>query len=215
VSNDDLPLGATSPTPSGDTETAPDAPLAAVSQQDADLGIEDATRSVAPEDFDFAAFVEGARPGRRAVTLSPRGDLIAEMERIIGRIEKAGDTEAVDALVAEYEQTKAEFESSRRVFVVEARSSEWIKNVERTAKKQHKLDPGKSEDRLTIMLRQIAGQVVIPSGVTAEGLRKLYEASEVEVDKLWRACQSANSTSGVVPDFPGTSRRRSAGNQPG
>lgn len=214
--SNDMPLGApNTATPDGPADEPLAAP-SAVTDDDAALGIEDATQTVAPEDFDFAAFVEGARPGRRAITLSMRGDLIAEMELLIGRIEdaeKRGDNAAVDALLGEYEQTKGEYLAARRAIIVEARSTEWLQNLQKQAKKQHGLDPKKPGDNLTIMLRQMAGQIVHPTqGVTVEALRRLYETSEVELDKLWRACQSANSTSGVVPGF---SRRSSATNRPG
>lgn len=205
----DMPLGAKT-VPAVDDEAPRDEPLAApvVTEDEAELGIEDVAHDVAPEDFDFAAFVEGARPGRRAVTLTMRSDLIAEMELVIDRIEAAENAgEPIDDLLAEYQQLRATFDASRRKVIVEARSTEWLRKIERDAKKRHKLDPKKPEDAVTIMLRQIAGQIVHPTkGVTVEALRHLAETAEPEIDKLFRACQSANRTTGVAPDF---SRSRS------
>ena len=199
----DGPLGARTPAPS---DTAPDAPLAApVSPEDTALGIEEVAHDQAPEDFDFTAFIEGSRPGRRRVTLSMRGDLIAVMEAAVTRAEQAekvGDQDGLDRAVADYEQAKATYEANRRPIVVEARGTEWLQNIEKQAKKQHGLDPKKAQDRITIMLRQIAGQIVHPTkGVTVEALRHLYETNEPEIDKLWRACQSANRGTSVMPDF--------------
>lgn len=204
--NADMPLGSARAAQT-DEETVPDAPLGvpAVTDDDAEYGIEDATVETTPEDFDFAAFVEGARPGRRRVTLTMRPDLIAVMEAAITRAEaaeKAGDHAGIDAAVADYEQARATYEASRRPVIVEARSTEWIQNIEKRGKKDHGLDPKKAEDRVTLLLRQIAGQIVHPTkGVTVEALRHLYEVSEPEIDKLYRACASANRGAGVAPDF--------------
>ncbi|MEE6273522.1 hypothetical protein V2J56_09205 [Georgenia sp. MJ206] len=191
----------------------------AVYIDDAEDEIREVAHDVAPEDFDFAEFVSGARPGRRAVTLTMRSDLIAEMELIIGRLEaieaaaaKAGtepDEAAVNELAADYQEIRATYEASRRTVIVEARSTEWLRKVERDAKKHHGLDAKKNPaDGVTIMLRQIAGQIVHPTqGVTVEALRRLSETSEPEIDKLFRACRTANASTGVAPDF---SQSRSA-----
>lgn len=201
----DQPLGAKT-APTVDDDTPRDEPLAApvVSQEDAELGIEDVAHDIAPEDFDFATFVEGARPARRRVTISTREDLIAEMERIVTLIERAETAgESIDDLVGEYEQVRATYEAGRRPIIVEARSTEWLRKVEKDAKKRHKLDPNKPEDAATIMLRQIAGQIVHPTnGVTVPALRTLLENAEPQIDKIFRACQSANRAGGgVAPDF--------------
>lgn len=211
MSEFDAPLGA----PTAVTDEPTDVPLGGVSPEDAELGIEAVEHDVAPEDFDFAEFVGGARPGRRAVTLSPRGDLIAEMQVLADRAARATDDD-VPALLEEYEALKAAYEGSRRTIVVEARSSEWLADLHKRLKKQFKLDLSKPGDRVTLMLRQVAEQIVLPTrGVTPEALRSLYEANEVEFDKLWRACDSANRATGVVPDFPSSSRGRSVRNPTG
>lgn len=215
--NEDLPLGSNRPVAS-DEEIIPDEVLGApaVTEDDAEYGIEDATTETSPEDFDFGAFVEGARPGRRRVTLTMRPDLIAVMEAAITRAEaaeKAGDQDALNRAVADYEAARATYDASRRPVIVEARSTEWIQNIEKRGKKDHGLDVKKGEDRVTLLLRQIAGQIVHPTkGVTVEALRHLYEVSEPEIDKLYRACASANRGGGVAPDF---SRASSASSRNG
>jgi hypothetical protein len=218
VADTDETLGSRTPTQTGEG-VAPDEVLAAAPVPDEERDIVEVAHDVTPEDFDFGAFVEGARPGRRAVTITTRPDLIAEMELIIGRVEaleaeaaKVGeepDADAIEALVADYKTARDAYEASRRTVIVEARSTEWLAKVEKDAKKRYRLDPKKNpQDARTILLRQIAGQIVHPTqGVTPEALRHLMETAEPELDKLFRACQMVNRTPGVAPDF---SRRRSA-----
>ena len=61
-------------------------------------GSVDVSAEVSSEDFDWGAWLEGARPTRRSVRLNVRGDLVGVMEAAAQRYE-AGD----DAALAEYE----------------------------------------------------------------------------------------------------------------
>jgi len=176
--------------------------------------IEDITEDLSEEDFDFGAFVEGARPTRRAVTVTMRADLAADMDILVERVaaaEKAGDTEEVEALVEEFEQVRAVFLASRRRVIVEGRSHEWLVRQEKIAEKEGVAKPGKKASdaelrayTVEIMLRQIAGQIVHPTkGVTVAALRTLLERSEPELNKIWQACRQANTQPAqvVTPDF--------------
>lgn len=159
--------------------------------------IETAAPGEQAEDFDFASWVDGVRPNRVRVVLSQKNHLIPQMDALIDRIESAAD-EDVDALVAEYEELRAEWEQSRRTLIVEARSSDRLQAIAKAAKKQG-LDPQKPDDIKTVVYRQVADQIVSPAGVKPESIRALYEANEVEGDKLFRACKTANNATAVAP----------------
>ncbi|HLS14130.1 MAG TPA: hypothetical protein VK095_06420, partial [Beutenbergiaceae bacterium] len=144
-----------------------------------------------------------------------RGDLLAVMETIVMRVEdaeKRGDTEAVDRLAGEYEEARAEFEASRRVFVVEARSTHRRRELEKQLEKRGLVQkPGKKASEQekqdyarTLMAHQLADQVVSPKGVTAEGIEKLLDVNEPALDLIFAAAQRANSQAAkapVTPDF--------------
>src|SRR5699024_11542835 len=86
----------------------------------------DVTRELDAEDFDFDAFVEGVRPGRRAVRVTMRADLVAELDRIAIKAEGLTDPngDEAQALMDEFDEVKEQIRASQRVFVVEARSDE-------------------------------------------------------------------------------------------
>lgn len=145
-----------------------------------------------PEEFDFAAWLGGVRPTRRAVRLYARADVLGRMEEIAGLIEDA-EGEQADALVDEFEELQRTFEASGRWFFVEARSAEWVEDFRRVYKRDHgiKGDPG-DRQRIAIILAQLAEQIVSPAGVTAEMLERLHEANAGELNKLVVAVTMAN-----------------------
>ena len=220
----DETLGSKSTTP--DPEAVPDEVLGAPAPEEAEVeelyGVEDATAPVTEEDFDFSAFVQGARSTRRSVRVTLRADLMADLDILLDQIEDAEKRgEDTDALVGEFEATKAQMLASQRRIVVEARSSEWIKRQRKIAEKTGLQVPGKkaSDEQFEhyqreLLLRQMAGQIVHPTkGVTVDALRHLYETNEPELNKIFEAVQSANrSPAGVTPDF---SRKSSAARRTG
>lgn len=145
-----------------------------------------------PEEFDFAAWLAGVRPTRRAVKLYARADVLARMEEISQLVEDADDEQA-GALVDEFDALKAAFENSGRWFVVEARSSEWVEDFRRVYKRDHgiKGEPG-DRQRIAIILAQLAEQIVSPAGVTAEMLERLHDTNAGELNKLVVAVTMAN-----------------------
>src|SRR5690554_5211779 len=137
---------------------------------------EDVTELAAEEDYDFGAFVEGVRPTRRAVVLYGRNDLRAvydEMKDMIEVGESTGrDMAEQKALLAEAAEDL--LGSGRRV-VVEARSSDWVRQFAKDMKKRG-VDPDakglsdgqRREVHRKLIHEQIAAQIVHPSkGVTA------------------------------------------------
>lgn len=168
----------------------------------ADVQLVDSTPALTPQEFSFEDFINGVRPPRRSVLLFPRGDLIARLDEIATTIERAPETENVDGLIDEFERVKAEFEHGQW-FTLEKRSSEWVEKFRLDAEKQLGMKRVKgeddaeaglsSEDLATITLHQLVEQIVVPSGVTYEQLRRLFDAAEGELSKLVYAMIEVNS----------------------
>lgn len=209
-SNEDETLGA----PSGVSD---DEVLAAMPEP------EDETEAPTEEDYDFGAFVEGVRPTRRSVVLYGRGDLRASYDELSDAIqigEAAGkDMGEQRALL---EEAADELLGSGRKVVVEARSTDWVQQFFKDAKKRGinpeakgLSDGQRLEQTRKLILEQIAAQIVYPrKGVSADALAKLQSVNEVEIDKLYRAVRDANAKPAVTADFlqarSGTRRSGSA-----
>jgi len=176
--------------------------------------VEDITETVTPEDFDFDAFVAGVRPGRRAVRVTMRADLVAETEQLVIQFDDLDDEdkdgELAERILAEYQALKAQILDSRRTFVVEGRSDHRRRQIAKQMDKQGVTKPGKKADEeehadynRELAIHCLADAIVIPSNVTVDGLRKLYEISSAEVDKLSGAFMDAshNPTKGVDPNL--------------
>lgn len=154
----------------------------------------DVSPELDPEDFDFDAFLEGARPFRRAVRLFMRADLIAELDELGARIMNAPKGTDTKALVARFDSIKAAFYASGRWFVLETRSAEWVEEQRRTMVKEFGLslkkdgsvgDGPRRDEALEAMTHELLRrQVVTPTGVTRDGLAKLAERSPGEYRKL-------------------------------
>lgn len=166
------------------------------------FGIEDVTEAPSPEDFSWDDFLAGVRSQRRAVKIHPRADLVATMEELAGEYARLDDQGAKAAdkrtVAAKFETARAEFHDTARWFVVEARSSDWVKKFREAASKRHGVtlpEEGERWDEALqpVLLEQVAAQVLTPAGVTAEGLARLGEVAEGELNKLIAAVTIANS----------------------
>lgn len=180
----------------------------------------DSTLAVSVEDFSFEDFLAGARPTRRSTLLYMRADLIGPLEELAQRIETTDDGAEADRLVAQFQPLHQQFRDSGRWFTVEKRSSEWERKfrTDTAVRLGIKLDADGAttnrEDGLTMAFEQCAAQIVIPSKVTADGLRALFETNEGEFNKIFLAVRLANQEMAetvkvVGPDFsprPSTSQ---------
>ena len=164
----------------------------------------DATPKIDAEDFDWDSFLQGVRPTRRAVRIYARADLVADMEEVaagyrddLPAAEKRKIAERVAAL-------REEFEASARWFVAEARSADRVDKVRREAAKRHGItlppDDATGDEALisradydTLERAIVADAIVVPSGLTEEGLARLAEAAPTEYPKLVVAMKQANS----------------------
>jgi hypothetical protein len=173
----------------------------------------DVSPVVTPENFDLAEWAAGVRPTQRSVKLYPNAHLIARMDELADKIDNAPEGADVDALIDEFETVREQFREGVW-FTVEKRSSEWIQHQRSTTAKRlgikldEDFDAENSADNITLMLHQLAEQVVRPRGVTPDMLRSMYDANEGELVKLSNAMQTANrqlaESSGVLDrDFSG------------
>src|SRR5690625_519464 len=170
----------------------------------------DITREPDPEDFDFDEFIAGVRPGRRAVRVTMRTDLMGERDQIALRAQELGDDDEdeAEALFARFREITEQIKGSQRDFVVEARSDARAKAI----MKQVGPEPGKKASQAErdewedqVMEARLADAIVVPSNVTAKGLRKLREANEYAFVQLWGAFIEAQTNPtrglGVDPNF--------------
>lgn len=173
--------------------------------------VTDASSALDAEDFDFDAFVEGVRPGRRAVRVTMRADLVAELDRLAIQAESLGDDDAeADELLARFNEIKQQIIDSQRTFIVEARSDARGKQIVKHLEKLGYSKPGKKTDEdeaekwnTEAALHRLADAVVVPSNVSVEGLRKLNDRAESEIQKLFGAFMDVctNPTKGVTVPF--------------
>jgi ribosomal protein L27 len=174
----------------------------------------DSTVPPTPETFDIEAWVAGVRPNRRSVKLHPQAHVVARLEELAEEIDTAPDGRNVDGMIDEFDRLKAQFNDGVW-FTVEQRSTEWIEKCRNdiAARLGVKLEDADRQTSVTIMLQQLAQQVIAPTGVTFQHLQGMFERNEGEVNKLFLAVQQANQqlaeTAQVLTrDF---SRRRSNG----
>ena len=179
--------------------------------------VADGIRDVTPEDalsvekFDFAAFVAGAKPTRRAVTLYARGDLRASLDRTaedIDLAEKAGDKKRAGELRKQGQQILDEMTAPGSVIdvVVEGRSDDWVKDF------NDALEKDGVEDDTEKVMRRVAAQVVEPEGVTYELLESFRQVAEPQVKRLVVAVSMANSQPvEVTADFLRPASARTGG----
>lgn len=173
----------------------------------------DVSPEITPETFDFEAFIAGFRPVRRSVTLYRRADLIGELERLADRIEASPDDADVDALIDQFDQVRDEFNRGTTV-VVEGRSQEWVDQFKKERLDALGVEKLEADDErvVTIVLEQLAEQIVEPKGWTVDHLRTLADAAPSELNKVIAAMTFANtqlpqSAQVLTRDF---SQRRSA-----
>ena len=171
--------------------------MTTVDQADEPLGGIDTSITPTVEDFDLDAWLNGARPVRRSIILYARGDLIGRLELLVDLIEKCEDDEQRQALEDEAEKIQRTFLVSGQVFTVEARSSEWVNAYRDQCVKQLGLKlgakTGTQKDQAEYGLRMLAEQVVVPSGMTYEKLKRLADIAEADVMRLITAQVAANT----------------------
>lgn len=181
--------------------------MSEVKNEDMPLGVVDATDedALTVEGFDLAAWIAGARPTRRSVTVYARGDLMADLDEVedeIRALKSAGkdyeDAEKRSRAIAD------EMISSGLRVVVEARSQEAVGAA--------RAGIDEEGDVLAYNLAGIACHIVEPAGFDADMLHRLWEVQPLQVDRIMKACMDADSsTPSVSVPFSGVSSRSGAG----
>lgn len=170
---------------------------------------------------DYAA---GFRPATKRVKVRPNLHLMARLEEIVERAEDADDYE-IDALEAEYDEVRAQFEAEQ-VIVLRAISGDVVREVRRDARKDG-IDPhalaqraealSKAKRPDTAALEDLQGELehvartlnarIIEAmaedeDVTADWIEALYQSAPHEYAVLDRAATELLKNPGrVAPDF--------------
>jgi len=178
--------------------------------------VTDITEPLDVEDFDFNEFVEGVRPGRRAVKITMRPDLVAERDKLVESFDEARgkkDTDYAEQVLGEVRALHDRIFASQRIFVIEARSESRREAIREVMAKQGRPEPNKKATRAMrnewteeYVLRQLADAIITPSNVTYEGLAKLREVGEPQINILMGAFNDVNTdplrnVRGLTPDF--------------
>ena len=159
--------------------------------------------------FDVGALVNGVRATRVRVKIQPNAHLLERLQELAEEIDDfPGDDDVPQHLIDEWVETKEAFDHED-TFVVEGRTTDWVKNHHAEAKKRG-INPGRKgmsdsevhEHLRRLYVSQVAEQVVKPE-VTEEQVMAIFLGNEAEGDKLWRAVQTANTqpVKALVPDF--------------
>lgn len=164
----------------------------------------DATPALDADDFDWDAFLQGVRPTRRAVKVYGRADLVADMEEVAGQFRDDLPAAEKRRIRDEVLALRAQFEASGQYFVTEARSADRVDKVRKEAAARHGITlpaadatgedamiPRADYDKLERAI--LADAIVIPSGVTEQGLAVLAEQAPTEYPKLVVTMKAANT----------------------
>lgn len=155
----------------------------------------DETPELDPATFDLDAWIDGAKPVVRAVTLYQRPDLLGVIDalqrdlrvaELVPDEDRGMNDPTPEGVRQKIEEAAHQFEASALVFRVEGRSDEARERIEKRLKKQD------VKDTTSITLHQLADAIIEPKGVTASFLRKLQDTSESQVRMLLVAAGMAN-----------------------
>lgn len=193
-----------------------DESLASTTPVEVEDDFEDASVAANPETHDIGAMVAGVRATRLRVKIQPNGHLLERLQEMADEIADIPEGEEIpEDLAEEWVETKADFDHED-VYVVEGRTSDWVRNFESEAKaqginpKRKGLSPdGVREEVKRLMHAQIAAQIVSPEGVAEADVAALFAHSEPEGDKLYRAVKQVNEqpVKMMMPDFSAVASR--------
>lgn len=152
----------------------------------------DATK---PEKFDFAQWMAGFQPTRKACMLYGRTDLLAVIDRLDEEARLPGLTdEQKKELLAEAQKTLETLKASGVEFVVQTMSVYAQKDLMERLGHKTKDDPVTHEMECAFL----AAHIVEPTGVTGEDIAGLYKASPQQVEKLSRVVRMVDTESPTI-----------------
>ena len=162
----------------------------------------DTTPQLDPTTYNVDDLIRGIRPTQRSVKIHARGDVLARLDQLAGVIESAPEGADVDALIDEFDTLKKTFEDGEW-WTVQRRSQDWVATFRKSTAKRLDItldtdgDPTgdtAEQDRRTLLLHQVAAQIIAPTGVTADQLAAIEDQNEGELTKLIVAVTVVNST---------------------
>ena len=157
---------------------------------------EDRTGDAAnPGEFDFAQWMAGFQPTRKACVLYGRTDLLAVIDRLDEEARLPGLTdEQKRELLAEAQKTLETLKASGVEFVVQTMSVYAQKELMERLGHKTKDDPVTHEMECAFL----AAHIVEPTGVTGEDIAGLYKASPQQVEKLSRVVRMVDTESPTI-----------------
>lgn len=161
-----------------------------------DVTAEDRTGDAAqPEGFDFAGWMAGFQPTRKACVLYGRTDLLAVIDRLDEEARLPGlSDEQKRALLKEAQETLETLKASGVEFVVQTMSVYAQKELMERLGHKTKDDPVTHEMECAFL----AAHIVEPTGVTGEDIAGLYTASPQQVEKLSRVVRMVDTESPTI-----------------
>lgn len=147
-----------------------------------------------PGEFDFASWVAGFQPTRKACILYGRTDLLAVIDRLDEEARLPGLSDEKKAeLLEEANRTLEQLKASGVEFVVQTMSVYAQKEL------VEKLGSPDGENITHEMeCAFIAAHIVEPTGVTGQDIQDLYAASPAQVEKLSRAIRVVDTVEPTI-----------------
>lgn len=153
------------------------------------------TPKLAPEKFDFSAWLDGITPVRRSVTVYGDGHAQAEIDELARREATLPAGEERGHVRARLTELTQQIADSAVIFVIEGRTQDWVSQQVEALKRD------KVPDDIA-GLHITAAQIVSPEGVTADGLHRIAQINEPAVNEIMRAAIDANTRPiGLDPRF--------------
>ena len=161
-----------------------------------EAAVEDRTGDAArPEKFDFAGWMAGFQPTRKAGGLYGRTAVRAGIDRRAEEARLPGWTdEQKRALLGEAQETLETLKASGVEFVVQTMSVYAQKELMERLGHKTKDDPVTHEMECAFL----AAHIVEPTGVTGEDIAGLYAASPQQVEKLSRVVRMVDTESPTI-----------------
>lgn len=187
-----------------------DESLASTEPVETDEQLEDESVAADPETFDVGALVAGVRATRVRVKIQPNAHLLERLQELADEIDSYPTDEDVPAdLIEEWVESKELFDHVD-VYVVEGRTSDWVRQFSKDIKakginpdRKGLSDAERMEHNRRMIHAQVAAQIVSPEGVTEEQVADLYAHNEPQGDLLFQAVRQVNTrpVKELTPDF--------------
>lgn len=145
----------------------------------------------APGKFDLASWIAGFQPTRKSCVLYGRTDLLATIDRLDAEASLPGLAgEEKRRILDEANATLDELKASGVEFIVQTMSIHAQKRLVDELREQYGADGEKITHEMECAF--IAAHIVEPTGVTADDIARLYDASPAQVEKLSKTIRAVD-----------------------